>query len=142
MEDLEITTLPTADPASVPKLNTLGYDADGNAAQVRLSDLMPRIIKAASIDFLSGLFISRQPFVADSSEVYINGLRYTLGNDYKELTDGALKVSTQLFFVENSALATYQGRTAFTAAANSYGGINSAAVYLQPEVVGIDPVTP
>ena len=60
----------------------------------------------------------------------------------RETADGALKVSTQLFFVENSALATYQGRTAFTAAANSYGGINSAAVYLQPEVVGIDLVTP
>ena len=60
----------------------------------------------------------------------------------RETADGALNVSTQLFFVENSALATYQGRTAFTAAANSYGGINSAAVYLQPEVVGIDPVTP
>ena len=60
----------------------------------------------------------------------------------RETADGALKVSTQLFFVENSALATYQGRTAFTAAANSYGGINSAAVYLQPEVVGIDTVTP
>ena len=60
----------------------------------------------------------------------------------RETADGALKVSTQLFFVENSALATYQGRTAFTASANSYGGINSAAVYLQPEVVGIDTVTP
>ncbi|MBO7576438.1 MAG: hypothetical protein J6T03_03115 [Bacteroidales bacterium] len=36
MEDLEITSLLTADPASAPKLNTLGYDSDGNAAQVRL----------------------------------------------------------------------------------------------------------
>ena len=88
MEDLEITSLPTADPESVPRINTLGYDSDGNAAQVRLSDLLPRIIKAASIDFLSGLFISRQSFVAGTSEVYINGLRYTLGKDYKELTDG------------------------------------------------------
>ena len=60
----------------------------------------------------------------------------------RETADGTLKVSTQFFYVENSALATYQGRTAFTAAANSYGGINSAAVYLQPEVVGLDPVTP
>ena len=102
MEDLEITSLPTADPASVPKLCSIGYDADCEgtasgrsdsasgelAAQVRLSDLVPRIIKAASIDFLSGLFISRQPFVAGTSEVYINGLRYTLGKDYKEVTDG------------------------------------------------------
>ena len=102
MEDLEITTLPTADPASAPKLCTIGYYADCEgtasgrsdsasgelAAQVRLSDLVPRIIKAASIDFMSGLFISRQSFVADSSEVYVNGLRYTLGKDYKELSDG------------------------------------------------------
>lgn len=87
MEDLEITTLPTADHASFPRLSTLGYDSDGNAAQVRLSDLSPRIIKAASIDFLSGLFISRQPFVADTSEVYVNGLRYTLDKDYKELVN-------------------------------------------------------
>ena len=88
MEDLEITTLPTADPASIPKLNTLGYDADGNAAQVRLSDLSPQVIKAASIDFMSGLFISHQAFVANTSEVFVNGLRYTLGKDYKELSDG------------------------------------------------------
>ena len=88
MEDLEITSLPTAEPKAVHKLTTLGYDSKGNAAQVRLSDLSPQIIKAASIDFLSGLFISRQPFVAGTSEVYINGLRYTLGKDYKEVTDG------------------------------------------------------
>lgn len=88
MEDLEITSLPTAEPKAVHKLTTLGYDSKGNAAQVRLSDLSPQIIKAASIDFLSGLFISRQPFVAGTSEVYINGLRYTLGKDYKELSDG------------------------------------------------------
>ena len=88
MEDLEITTLPVADRRDLPKLRTLGYDDDGNAAQVRLSDLVPRIIKAASIDFLSGLIISRQPFVSGTSEVYVNGLRYTLGKDYKELSDG------------------------------------------------------
>lgn len=88
MEDLEITSLPTADPASALKLNTLGYDADGNAAQVRLSDLSPQVIKAASIDFMSGLFISRLAFVANTSEVFVNGLRYTLGKDYKELSDG------------------------------------------------------
>ena len=87
MEDLEITTLPVSDRRDLPKLRTLGYDDEGNAAQVRLSDLSPQIIKAASIDFMSGLFISRQSFVADSSEVYVNGLRYTLGKDYKELVN-------------------------------------------------------
>ena len=60
----------------------------------------------------------------------------------RETADNALKVSTQFFFVENSALATYQSNSAILASVNSYGGINSAAVYLQPEVVGIDTVTP
>ena len=115
MEDLEITSLPTADPASVPKLCTIGYYADCEgtasgrsdstsgelAAQVRLSDLVPRIIKAASIDFLSGLFISQQPFVANSSEVFINGLRYSLGKDYKELSDGTLSDGLELPGIES-----------------------------------------
>ena len=57
----------------------------------------------------------------------------------RETADGTLKVSTQFFYVENSALATYQGRTAFTASVNSYGGINSAAVYLQPELNTVTP---
>ncbi len=52
----------------------------------------------------------------------------------REVDGGILRVSTQFFFVENSTLATYQGSTAFTAAVNSYGGINSAAVYLQPDL--------
>ncbi|MBR0290705.1 MAG: hypothetical protein IJQ79_01070 [Bacteroidales bacterium] len=102
MEDLEITTLPVADRRDLPKLNTLGYDSDGNAAQVRLSDLVPRIIKAASIDFLSGLFISRQPFVAGTSEVYINGLRYTLGKDYKELVNDNAADGFELPGIESS----------------------------------------
>lgn len=56
----------------------------------------------------------------------------------REAAEGALKVSTQYFYVENAALASYQGYAAFTASANSYGGINSAAIYLKPEVVTSD----
>ena len=52
----------------------------------------------------------------------------------REAVDGTLKVSTQFFYVENSALATYQSNSAIIASVNSYGGINSAAVYLQPEL--------
>lgn len=52
----------------------------------------------------------------------------------RETADNALKVSTQFFYVENSALATYQSNSAILASVNSYGGINSAAVYLQPEI--------
>ena len=47
---------------------------------------------------------------------------------------GILKVSTQFLYVENSSLATYQTDSAIIASANSYGGINQAAVYLQPDL--------
>lgn len=52
----------------------------------------------------------------------------------REGVDGTLNVSTQFFYVENSALATYQSNSAILASVNSYGGINSATVYLQPEL--------
>ena len=48
--------------------------------------------------------------------------------------DGGLKVSTQFFYVENAALASYQTSAALIASANSYGGINTSEVYLQPMV--------
>lgn len=46
--------------------------------------------------------------------------------------DNGLKVSTQFFYVENAALASYQTSAALIASANSYGGINTSEVYLQP----------
>lgn len=57
----------------------------------------------------------------------------------REGVDGTLKVSTQFFYVENSALATYQSNFAILASVNSYGGINSPAVYLQPELNTVTP---
>ena len=50
----------------------------------------------------------------------------------RETGTGTLKVSTQFFYVENAALASYQTSAALTASANSYGGINTSEVYLQP----------
>ena len=50
----------------------------------------------------------------------------------RETGSGGLKVSTQFFYVENAALANYQTNAALMASANSYGGINSSEVYLQP----------
>ena len=45
---------------------------------------------------------------------------------------GGLKVSTQFMYVDSSVLAGYQTSAAMAGAANSYGGINTQAVYLQP----------
>lgn len=50
----------------------------------------------------------------------------------REDVSGALKVSTQFLYVDSSLLAGYQTESAMQAAADSYGGINSGAVYLNP----------
>lgn len=112
-----------------PRATIRGYKVVLNTAEdTKLWDVVDRIGFSVTDNCLA---TSQQ--ITNGAAVWVHS---------RETADGALKVSTQLFFVENPALATYQGRTAFTAAANSYGGINSAAVYLQPEVVGLDPVTP
>ena len=59
----------------------------------------------------------------------------------REAGQGQLKVSTQFFYVENAALASYQTSAALMASANSYGGINTGGVYLQPNVVNGSGVT-
>ena len=47
--------------------------------------------------------------------------------------ENTLRVSTQYLYVVNSQLASYQGDSANLASIDSYGGVNSAAVYLQPD---------
>ena len=49
---------------------------------------------------------------------------------------GGLKVSTQFLYVDSTVLASYQGSSAMEASANSYGGINASAVYLNPRSMG------
>lgn len=68
----------------------------------------------------------------------------------REDGSGGLKVSTQFLYVDSSVLAGYQTSAAMAGAANSYGGINTQAVYLQPRsgvgrvgrVGGVGPVVP
>lgn len=46
---------------------------------------------------------------------------------------GTLQIGTQFMFVDSTVLARYQGTEAFETSAESYGGINTKAVYLQPD---------
>ena len=60
---------------------------------------------------------------------------------------GGLKVSTQFLYVDSTVLDSYQSSQAMAASANSYGGINTSAVYLNPRSSGsgsavVNPVTP
>lgn len=82
--------------------------------------------------------------VGFSSVAAGSGAGYVLGMSVA-ITDGAavwvhsreesagLKVSTQFLYVDSSVLSAYQGSQAMEASANSYGGINKSAVYLQPK---------
>lgn len=51
----------------------------------------------------------------------------------REDETGQLRLSTQYMYVDSTVLASYQGDAAFEASADSYGGINSKEVYLQPD---------
>ena len=92
-EPLEITALPIAEAQAVADMKTLGYDAQSRAAQVRLADLKPQPLPIARVDYTSGLVFTLQPFVADTAEVFVNGLRNTPSLDYRELTDAATSLS-------------------------------------------------
>ena len=50
----------------------------------------------------------------------------------REDAGGDLTVSTQYLYVDSAILASYQDENAFGASAQSYGGINTSAVYLDP----------
>ena len=71
----------------------------------------------------SGFVLGMDRAIEDGAAVWIHS---------REDGTGGLKVSTQFMYVDNSVLAGYQTSAAMAGAANSYGGINAQAVYLNP----------
>ena len=80
----------------------------------------------------SGFVLGMDRAIEDGAAVWIHS---------REDGTGGLKVSTQFMYVDSSVLAGYQTSAAMAGAANSYGGINAQAVYLQPRA-GRVTVTP
>lgn len=80
----------------------------------------------------SGFVLGMDRAIEDGAAVWIHS---------REDGTGGLKVSTQFMYVDSSVLAGYQTSEAMAGAANSYGGINAQAVYLQPRA-GRVTVTP
>ena len=70
---------------------------------------------------------------------YVLGMREPLANagcawvHSRQDKGGALKVGSQRLFVENEMLTYYRSDAAKKAAYDSYGGVNTRAVYLKPE---------
>ena len=71
----------------------------------------------------SGFVLGMDRAIEDGAAVWIHS---------REDGTGGLKVSTQFMYVDSSVLAGYQTSAAMAGAANSYGGINAQAVYLNP----------
>ena len=86
----------------------------------------------ASAGSSAGYVLGMDRAIEDGAAVWIHS---------REDGTGGLKVSTQFMYVDSSVLAGYQTSEAMAGAANSYGGINAQAVYLQPRA-GRVTVTP
>lgn len=70
----------------------------------------------------AGYVLGMSVAIADGAAVWAHSREESAG----------LKVSTQFMYVDSTVLAQYQGSSAMAASANSYGGINTQAVYLNP----------
>lgn len=73
----------------------------------------------------SGYVLGMSVAIADGAAVWVHS---------REDGTGGLKVSTQFLYVDSTVLAGYQTLEAMELSADSYGGINAGAVYLQPRV--------
>ena len=74
-----------------------------------------------------GYVLGMSRAVTDGAAAWIHSREASGGDD--------VRVGTQSLFVDSSVLAQWQGESAFEGAAESYGGINQSAVYLDPKAI-------
>ena len=117
----------------IPRARIYGYKVMLNPGD---STLLLEVVSALGFTSVDGK-LGMSSSITDGAAVWVHS---------REDGTSGLKVSTQFLYVDSSVLASYQGSQAMEASANSYGGINTSAVYLQPKsgnVVGaVTPVVP
>jgi len=104
---------------NVPRARIYGYKVMLHPAD---STLLLEVVSAMGFSSVNGKLGMSQA-ITDGAAVWVHS---------REDETGALKVSTQYLYVDSSLLANYQGNSAMKDSANSYGGINTHAVYLKP----------
>ena len=119
---------------SIPRARIYGFKVMLNPGDSSLLWDVVSELGFSSVDGKLGMSVA----IADGAAVWIHS---------REDGTSGLKVSTQFLFVDSTVLAAYQGSSAMAASANSYGGINTSAVYLNPKSSGagsvvVNPVTP
>ena len=110
----------------VPRAKITGYKV-----MLDLMDTTPLWDVVSSLGFTSvggsgsgaGMRLGMSQGITDGACAWIHS---------REDASGNLNVSTQYLYVDSTVLSTYQGDNAFASSADSYGGINTEAVYLQP----------
>ena len=81
----------------------------------------------------TGYVLGMDRAIADGAAVWVHS---------REDGTGGVKCSTQFMYVDSSLLAGYQTAEAMEVSADSYGGINASAVYLNPRSTGRVSVVP
>ena len=81
----------------------------------------------SSVAVTGGYVLGMNRSIVDGAAAWIHSRESSGGED--------LRVGTQSLFVDSSVLAQWQGDSAFDASADSYGGINSQSVYLDPKAI-------
>ena len=118
----------------IPRARIYGFKVMLNPGDSTLLWDVVSEVGFSSVDGKLGMSVA----IADGAAVWVHS---------REDGTSGLKVSTQFLFVDSTVLAAYQGSSAMAASANSYGGINTSAVYLNPKSSGagsvvVNPVTP
>ncbi len=83
----------------------------------------------ASVSGSTGFFLGMSTAVTNGAAAWVHS---------RESSTGVLKVSTQFLYVDNAILDSYMDGSAFDSSANSYGGINTMAVFLDPNATSSD----
>ena len=118
----------------IPRARIYGYKVVLNPG-----DSTPLLEVVSAVGFTSVASAAGSGFVLGMDRAIEDGAAVWIHS--REDGTGGLKLSTQFMYVDSSVLAGYQTSAAMAGAANSYGGINAQAVYLQPRA-GQVTVTP
>lgn len=119
----------------IPRARIYGYKVMLNPGD---STPLWEVVSALGFSSVDG-FLGMDRAIVDGAAVWVHS---------RESGTSGLSVSTQFMYVDSSVLAGYQTDEAMEGAADSYGGINASAVYLNPRSSGrvgavvVNPVTP
>ena len=103
----------------IPRARIYGYKVMLNPGD---STLLLEVVSSVGFSSVDGK-LGMDRAIVDGAAVWVHS---------RENGTSGLSVSTQYLYVDSSVLASYQTSQAMAGAANSYGGINTSAVYLQP----------